>query len=93
VLFCSCFINNDANGFSVKLNGMIEVFRGSHFDAMSVKKIIEERNIIVFTTDDFMKKFKPWIVSAGGFKLEILKVSEMDYDYAKQAIDDHNQSF
>lgn len=70
---------------------MVEVFRGSHFDAMNFKKVIEEKNIIVFTSDYFMKKFKPWIVSAGGFKLEILKVKKMDYDYAKQAIDDHNQ--
>jgi hypothetical protein len=67
---------------------MIEVFRGSFLEAMNVKNLLENNNIIVFTANEYMSSIDPWSVAAGGYVPAILKVNKEDYDNAKKVVDD-----
>ena len=69
---------------------MVEVFRGSYIEAMNVKNLIENNNIVVFTVNEYLSSIDPWVVTAGGNAPAILKVNDDDYQTAKKVIDDFN---
>jgi len=69
---------------------MVEVFRGSYIEAMNMKNLLENSNIVVFTANEYMSIIDPWSVAAGGYVPAILKVNKEDYDNAKKVVDDFN---
>ena len=69
---------------------MLEIFRGSYIEAMTVKNLLENSNIVVFTANEYMASIDPWSVAAGGYLPAILKVNKEDYDNAKKVVDDFN---
>jgi hypothetical protein len=68
---------------------MIDLFRGTYFEAMNMKGLLESNNIKVFTLNENMSNIEPWIVTAGGFNPVILKVSEEDLERAKKIVKDY----
>jgi hypothetical protein len=38
---------------------MVEVFRGSYIEAMNVKNLIENNNIVVFVTNEYLYSVDP----------------------------------
>ena len=68
---------------------MIDLFRGTYFEAMNMKGLLESNNIKVFTLNENMSNIEPWIVTAGGFNPVILKVSEEDLERAKEIVKDY----
>ena len=68
---------------------MIDLFRGTYFEAMNMKGLLESNNIKVFTLNENMSNIEPWIVTAGGFNPVILKVSEEDLERAKEIVEDY----
>jgi Putative prokaryotic signal transducing protein len=69
---------------------MVEVYRGSYLEAMNIKNLLENNNIIVFTANEQMSSLEPWTVSSGGYGSAILRVNQEEYDTAKKVVDDFN---
>jgi len=68
---------------------MIAVFSGSYFEAMNVRNLLEEKEISVFTQNEYMSNIEPWIVASGGLNPVKLQVDESDFDEAKIIIEDY----
>lgn len=68
---------------------MIDLFRGTYFEAMNIKALLESNTIEVFTINENMSNTQPWVVTAGGFNPVLLKVNEEDLERAKQIIEDY----
>ncbi|WP_264553258.1 DUF2007 domain-containing protein [Flavobacterium sp. N2038] len=69
---------------------MIEIFRGSHIEAINIKNLLENNDIPVFTVNEYMSSIQPWSVSAGGNAPVILNIREEDLESTKKIIDDYN---
>lgn len=68
---------------------MIAVFSGSYFEAMNVRNLLEEKEISVFTQNEYMSNIEPWVVASGGLNPVKLQVDESDFDEAKIIIEDY----
>ena len=68
---------------------MIDLFRGTYFEAMNMKNLLENNSIEVFTQNENMANIEPWVVTAGGFNPVILKVNEEDLERAKEIIEEY----
>jgi hypothetical protein len=65
------------------------VFSGSYFEAMNVRNLLEEKEISVFSQNEYMSNIEPWVVASGGFNPVKLQVVETDFDEAKLVIEDY----
>jgi len=65
---------------------MIVVFNGPYFEAMNVKNLLEEKEITVFTQNEYMSSIEPWVVTSGGFNPVKLQVDESDFEQAESII-------
>ncbi|PJJ10618.1 putative signal transducing protein [Flavobacterium sp. 1] len=68
---------------------MIEVFRGSYFEAMNVRNLLEGKEISVFTQNEYMSNIEPWVVASGGLNPVKLQVDELDLDVSRIIVDDY----
>lgn len=68
---------------------MTNLFRGTYFEAMNMKNLLENNNIEVFTENENMSNIGPWVVTSGGFDPVILKVDDEDFENAKKVIKDY----
>jgi hypothetical protein len=68
---------------------MVEVFSGSYFEAMNVRNLLEEKEISVFTQNEYMSNIEPWVVASGGLNPVKLQVDELDLDASKTIIEDY----
>ena len=66
---------------------MINLFRGTYFEAMNMRNLLETNNIEVFTENENMSNIKPWVVASGGFNPVILNVNDEDFEKAKKIIE------
>ena len=65
---------------------MIVVFSGSYSEAMNVKNLLEEKEILVFTQNEYMSNIEPWVVASGGLNPVKLQVDESDFEQAESII-------
>lgn len=70
---------------------MIDLFRGTYFEAMNMKGLLESNNIEVFTINENMSNIQPWVVTVGGFNSVILKVNDEDLERAKEIVEDYQR--
>ena len=68
---------------------MVEVFSGSYFEAMNVRNLLEEKEISVFTQNEYMSNIEPWVVASGGLNPVKLQVDELDLDASKIIVEDY----
>jgi len=68
---------------------MVNVFRGSYFEAMNIRNVLENIDIEVFTINEYMSGIEPWIVTSGGFNPVLLKVNEDDFKKADKLVQDY----
>jgi hypothetical protein len=68
---------------------MINIFSGEFIEAMNIQNLLENVNIQVFVTNQYMSGIEPWVVSPGGFNPVILKVNNEDFEQAKEVIEDY----
>ena len=68
---------------------MVEVFSGSYFEAMNVRNLLEGKQIVVFTQNEFMSNIQPWVVASGGFNPVSLQVDDFDLAASKIIIEDY----
>jgi hypothetical protein len=68
---------------------MVEVFRGSYFEAMNVRNLLEGKEISVFAQNEYMSNIEPWVVASGGLNPVKLQVDELDLDASKTIIEDY----
>ena len=68
---------------------MIDLFRGSYFEVMNMKNLLESNNINVFILNENMSIIEPWVVTAGGFNPVTLRVNEEDVEKAKEIVEEY----
>ena len=68
---------------------MIVVFNGPYFEAMNVRNLLEEKEITVFTQNEYMSSIEPWVVTSGGLNPVKLQVDESDFEDAKSIVKDY----
>ncbi len=68
---------------------MVDLFRGSYFEVMNMKNLLESYNIDVFVLNENMSIIEPWVVTAGGFNPVTLRVNEEDFEKAKAIVEEY----
>ncbi len=68
---------------------MVDLFRGSYFEVMNMKNLLESCNIDVFVLNENMSIIEPWVVTAGGFNPVTLRVNEEDFEKAKAIVEEY----
>jgi hypothetical protein len=68
---------------------MIVVFSGSYIEAMNVRNLLEEKEISVFTQNEYMSNIEPWVVASGGLNPVKLQIDDADFNVAKKIIEDY----
>ena len=68
---------------------MIEIFSGTFIEAISVKNLLQNASIEVFTANEHLSNLQPWAVSSGGMNTSILKVKKDDFENAKKILLDY----
>jgi hypothetical protein len=68
---------------------MIIVFNGPYFEAMNVRNLLEEKEITVFTQNEYMSSIEPWVVTSGGLNPVKLQVDESDFYEAKIVVQNY----
>ena len=68
---------------------MIVVFNGAYFEAMNVRNLLEEKEITVFTQNEYMSSIEPWVVTSGGLNPVKLQVDDEDFEEAKSIIQNY----
>jgi hypothetical protein len=68
---------------------MVEVFSGSYFEAMNVRNLLEEKEISVFTQNEYMSNIEPWVVTSGGLNPVKLQVDELDLEASTLIVEDY----
>ena len=68
---------------------MVDLFRGSYFEVMNMKNLLESCNIDVFVLNENMSIIEPWVVTAGGFNPVTLRVKEEDFEKAKAIVEEY----
>lgn len=53
---------------------------------MNVKNLLEEKEILVFTQNEYMSNIEPWVVASGGLNPVKLQVDESDFEQAESII-------
>lgn len=69
----------------------VEVFAGTPLDAGMIQSILEQEGIQAFINNELMGSIAPWQVEPGGVGAAKVVVSELDYEKAKQIINDYGQ--
>lgn len=72
---------------------MTDLFRGTYFEVMNIRNLLENENIEVFTENEYMSNIQPWTITGGGFNPMILKVNNEDFETAKKIIADFENGF
>jgi len=65
------------------------VFEGNDWEASMVKSLLENAEIEVFVKDGRMGVLAPWRVTPGGAGAIKIIVSNVDYEKAKEVIDEY----
>ncbi len=68
---------------------MVDLFRGSYFEVMNMKNLLETYTIDVFVLNENMSIIEPWVVTAGGFNPVTLRVNEEDFEKAKAIVEEY----
>lgn len=65
---------------------MVDIFKGTPGEAIIIRNLIKDRDIEVFTTQEFMSTLAPWMVTSGGFNPVTLKVNVEDFQIARDIV-------
>jgi hypothetical protein len=70
----------------------VEIFDGTQWQAMLVKSLLDNAEIESFVKDQRMGVLAPWNVDAGGAGPVKIFVSSLDYEKAKEVIDQYEKA-
>ena len=65
---------------------MVDFFRGSYFEAMNVKNLLENNDVDVCVLSENMAIIEPWVVTSGGFNPVTIRVNEEDVEKAQAVV-------
>lgn len=68
------------------------VFEGNDWEASMVKSLLENAEIEVFVKDGRMGVLAPWNIAPGGAGAIKIIVSNVDYEKAKEVIDEYRKA-
>ena len=71
---------------------LVEVFDGTALQVAMVKSLLENAEIRAFLKDGIMGTLNPWYTSPGGAGAVTVFVSNLDYDKAKQIVDEYEKA-
>lgn len=66
----------------------VEVFAGTTWQAGLVKSLLENAEIDAFLTDEIIGTLSPWWTAPGGAGSVKVFVSNLDYDKAKEIVEE-----
>lgn len=67
----------------------VEVFDGNDWEASMVKSLLDNAEIDAFMKDEKMGVLAPWNVAGGGAGSVKIFVSNVDFEKAKEVVDDY----
>lgn len=67
----------------------VEVFDGNGWEASMVKSLLDNAEIDAFMKDEKMGVLAPWNVAGGGAGSVKIFVSNVDFEKAKEVVDDY----
>jgi hypothetical protein len=67
----------------------VEVFNGNDWEASMVKSLLDNAEIESFIKDEKMGVLAPWNIAAGGAGSVKIFVSNVDYEKAKEVVDEY----
>lgn len=67
---------------------MIEIFRGTFFEVMNIKNLLENENISSFIQNENMSSIIPSDVTSGGVAAAFLKINTEDFIKVKKILED-----
>ena len=70
----------------------VVVFEGNDWEASMVKSLLENAEIEVFVKDGRMGVLAPWDIASGGAGTTKIIVSNVDYEKAKEVIDEYRKA-
>ncbi|MDP3913803.1 MAG: DUF2007-related protein [Bacteroidota bacterium] len=70
----------------------VEVFEGNDWEASLLKSLLDNAEIESFTKDERMGVLAPWNVAGGGAGPVKIFVSNIDYEKAKEVIEQFEKS-
>ncbi|MDP2335554.1 MAG: DUF2007-related protein [Bacteroidota bacterium] len=70
----------------------VEVFDGNDWEASMVKSLLDNAEIEAFIKDEKMGVLAPWNVSGGGAGSVKIIVADVDFEKAKEVIDDYRKA-
>lgn len=73
-------------------NVPVEVFDGNQWEASLVKSLLDNAEIASFLKDERMGVLVPWNVAGGGAGAIKIFVSNLDYDKAREVIDQYEKA-
>jgi hypothetical protein len=85
-LFVGLFMENDQ-----QIN-MIEIFAGTPWQAGMVKSLLENAEIEAFLADEIIGTLSPWWADAGGAGPVKVFISNLDYDIAREIVQDYENN-
>ena len=68
---------------------MVDFFRGSYFEAMNVKNLLENNDVDVCVLSENMAIIEPWVVTSGGFNPVTIRVNEEDVEKAQAVVKEY----
>lgn len=71
---------------------LIEIFKGTPWQAEMVKSLLENVEIKSFLKDEIMGTLAPWYASGGGIGPVKVIISKSDYELAKTIVDDYEKN-
>jgi hypothetical protein len=75
-----------------KKNEPVEVFSGSAWQADMVKSLLNDAEIDVYLKDEILGTIAPWWASPGGAGAVKVYVSHINYDKAKQIVEEYERN-
>lgn len=70
----------------------VEIFDGAQWDASLVKSLLDNAEIESFLKDERMGVLAPWNVAGGGAGSVKIFVSSLDYEKAREVIDQYEKA-
>lgn len=70
----------------------VEIFDGNDWDASMVKSLLDNAEIESFVKDEKMGVLAPWNVAGGGAGSVKIFVSNVDYEKAKEVIEQYEKA-
>ena len=70
----------------------VEIFDGNDWDASMVKSLLDNAEIESFIKDEKMGVLAPWNVAGGGAGSVKIFVSNVDYEKAKEVIEQYEKA-